>query len=81
MLVFLKNFLAFLAGGVAGVMGVILYAWPLLEAAIKKDVGLGIIIVAPVIFMMYAIVFGTLGGVAGVLVYNGVKLIKRKWYH
>ena len=81
MLVFLKNFLAFLAGGVAGVMGVILYAWPLLEAAIKKDVGLGIIIVAPVILMMYAIVFGALGGVAGVLVYNGVKLIKRKWYH
>lgn len=69
-LVVVKNLLAFLAGALVGGLATLLYARQLLEHAITKDVGLGIIAVAPVVIIIYAVLFGTVGGVMGIIVYN-----------
>ena len=55
----IKNLLAFLAGGILGVLAVLLLAKPLVESAITKDIGLGVIALAPAILVIYAIGFGT----------------------
>jgi len=75
LLIILKNFLGFLAGGLLGVIATLLAAKPLLESVIHKDIGLGIIAVAPVVILIYLIIFGTAGGILGIIVYN---LIRRK---
>lgn len=73
--VILKNILAFIAGGIAGMAITLLFARPLLESAIKKDVGLGIIALAPVVLIIYSIIFGIIGGISGIIVYNLFKKI------
>lgn len=73
-----KNILAFLAGGILGILSALLYAVPLLEHAVKKDVGLGVIVVAPVLIVFYGILFGTAGGILAIILYNLIKYIKRK---
>ena len=70
----IKNLLAFLAGGILGVLAVLLLAKPLVESAITKDIGLGVIALAPAILVIYAIGFGTAGGVLGVVGYNVFRL-------
>ena len=66
----LKNLLAFIAGAVVGVLGVLVFARQLLEHAITKDVGLGIIAVAPAVLIIYATLFGAAGGLLGIIAYN-----------
>jgi hypothetical protein len=75
LLTILKNFLAFVAGGLLGATVTLLSAKQLLESTIHNDIGLGIIAVAPVVILIYLIIFGTAGGILGIIVYN---LIRRK---
>lgn len=72
----IKNLLAFLAGGVLGALAIFIFAEPILKFAIKKDVGLGIIAVAPAVLIIYAIVFTVTGGVICIIVYNVLKLLR-----
>lgn len=73
-----KNFFAFLIGGVSGAAAALLLIEPLLKYSIKKDVGLGIIAVAPFLIIFYLILFGVAGGALGIIVYNLIKFFKRK---
>jgi hypothetical protein len=56
----------------------LLCAKPLLELAIKKDIGLGIIAIAPVLILIYSIIFGIIGGFIAITIYNLAKFINRK---
>ncbi|MBI5045858.1 MAG: hypothetical protein HZC14_02575 [Candidatus Niyogibacteria bacterium] len=76
--VLFKNLLAFVAGGVLGLFAVALFAKPLLERVATKDVGLGIIALAPAILIIYAVIFASIGGIITVVIYNLIKFIKRK---
>jgi RimJ/RimL family protein N-acetyltransferase len=71
----LKNLAAFLGGGVLGILLLVIFIKPILELTIRKDVGLGIIAVAPAIILIYGILFAIGGGVLGIIVYNFVKFI------
>lgn len=73
----LKNILAFIVGGVLGIAATLLFAKQLLESAINKDVGLGVIALAPVLLIIYAVIFGAIGGIIGIVVYN-LKFLKHK---
>lgn len=74
----LKNFLVFISGGVLGAAVCLLFLRPLLQAGIKKDVGLGIIAVAPVITIFYLLLFFAGGGIAGILFYNVYRIFYKK---
>lgn len=78
MSVLLKNFLAFLTGGLLGIAATLLCIEPLLKATIKQDVGLGIIAVAPTFIVIYAVIFGIIGGITAVIIYNLINFIRRK---
>lgn len=73
-----KNILAFAVGGILGIATTLLFAKQLLESAINKDVGLGIIALAPVLLIIYAIIFGAIGGIIGIIIYNLNKFFKRR---
>ncbi len=73
-----KNLFAFIGGGIAGLLATLIFAEPILKFAIKKDVGLGIIAVAPAVLVIYAIVLAVVGGVLGIIVYNVVRWLRRK---
>lgn len=75
----LKNFLIFLTGGVLGLLSVLIFAEPLLEHSIKKDVGFGVIAVAPLLLVLYGILFWLGGGILAVAVYHLIRsFAKRK---
>jgi len=80
-LTILKNIGAFLIGGVLGILSLIIFISPILEWTIKKDIGLGIIAVAPAIILIYVIIFGIGGGILGVGIYNFAKLIFKLKHH
>ncbi len=73
-----RNIMAFLAGGLLGIFTVVVFAEPLLKYAINKDVGLGIIALAPIIIIMYSLIFGTIGGILGIIIYNLFRTHKQK---
>ena len=73
-----KNLLAFLAGSVLGVLTVIIFAEPLIARAINKDIGLGIIAVAPILLAFHFIIFGTIGGIIAVILYNVARFTIRR---
>ena len=73
-----KNLLAFLAGGILSVLTTLLFAKPILEFAVKKDVGLSIVALAPVLILIYSILFGIVGGLLGIVIYNLIKFFKRR---
>ncbi|MEK7647261.1 MAG: hypothetical protein AAB378_02710 [Patescibacteria group bacterium] len=74
----LKNILAFAVGGILGLFTVVLFAKPLLEHIATKDVGLGIIALAPVVLLISAFIFAAIGGITAVIAYNVIKFIKYK---
>ncbi len=74
----IKNLSAFLAGSFLGILTMMLFARSLLERTITKDIGLGIIAIAPVLLLFYSIAFGVIGGVIAIIVYNLARFIKRK---
>jgi hypothetical protein len=44
---------------------------------VDKDIGLGVITVAPIIILIYLIMFGALEGVLAIILYNINKFLKR----
>ncbi|MFC1732901.1 hypothetical protein ACFL6I_21585 [candidate division KSB1 bacterium] len=74
----LRNLLAFIVGALIGGVTTLLFARKLLESLSEKDIGLGVIAVAPIMILMYLIMFGTLGGVLAVIIYNIRRYIKKK---
>ena len=76
--IFIKNILSFLIGGSLGILFTIIFAEPFLKFAINKDVGLGIIALAPVVLLFYLLFFTVLGGILGVFAYNIIKNFKQK---
>jgi len=67
-----------LAGAILGVLVVIIFTEPLLRHSITKDVGLGVIALAPAIIIIYLILFGLIGGILGVIIYNLIKTYKQR---
>lgn len=74
----LKNILVFLVCGVLGAISTLFFAKPLLENLVKKDVGLGIIVLGPVLIIIYSIIFGLGSGITGIIIYNVIKFFRRK---
>jgi hypothetical protein len=75
--VVLKNLLAFFTGGVLSALATLLFAKPILEFAIKKDVGLSIVAIAPILILIYSVIFGIVGGLLGVIIYNLIKFSQK----
>lgn len=73
-----KNLLVFIGGAFLGLVTTLLFAKQLLQSLADKDIGLAVIAVAPIVLMMYAIMFGVAGGTLAVIIYNVRKFIKRK---
>ena len=71
-----KNLLAFIVGVVFSVAMTLLFAKQLLEPIFEKDIGLGIIAVAPIMLFIYLIMFGIAGGTFAVIIYNVIRFIK-----
>ncbi|MFH1193551.1 MAG: hypothetical protein V1661_00990 [bacterium] len=72
--IILKNFLVFAGGGVFGaVLSIVLMKY-LLAISITKDVGLGIIALAPVMIIFWAFIFGIGGGLMAIIIYNVIKI-------
>lgn len=74
----LKNILAFLAGAILGVLIELFFIKFILVSTLTKDVGLGVIALSPVVIIIYSILFGGLGGILGIIVYNLIRYFKRK---
>jgi hypothetical protein len=74
----LKNFLMLVCGAVLGVLLFLICLEPVLYWAMPKNAGLAVIALAPVIIIIYSILFAAGGGVLGLIVYNVILLLK-KW--
>ncbi len=74
-----KNVFVFLVGAVIGLIIDIAFVFPsaIEKVAIEKDVGLGIIALAPVFFIIYGIISVVIGGFLAILIYNIIKRKKR----
>jgi len=77
MRILLKNLLVFIAGVILSLFATILFAETLLRHTINEDVGLGIVALAPMLIIFYLILFGILGGIIAVAIYNIVKILKK----
>ncbi|MBI5742398.1 MAG: hypothetical protein HZA25_00985 [Candidatus Niyogibacteria bacterium] len=73
----LKNLLVFLIGDAIGMLATIVFAEPLLNSVLTKNMGLGVIVLAPFFLIFYSIIFGGLSGVIAVAIYNAVKIFKK----
>lgn len=74
----LKNLLVLICGAVLGMLLLFICLEPVLYLAMPKNAGLAVIALAPVIIIIYSILFAVGGGVLGLIVYNLILLIK-KW--
>lgn len=77
-LALIKNILAFLMGALFAISIIILFAEPILKHSINKNVGLGIIALAPAVIIIYSVFFGTGGGILGIVIYNLIRIKKKK---
>ncbi len=74
-----KNVLTFLVGAIIGLIVNITLVFPsaIQKIASEKDVGLGIIALAPVLFIIYGIISIVIGGFLAIVIYNIIKRKKR----
>lgn len=74
-----KNALTFLVGAVIGLIINITVIFPsaIQKVASEKDVGLGIIALAPVLFIIYGIISIVIGGFLAIVIYNIIKRGKK----
>ncbi len=70
--------MSFITGGAFGIFLTVIFAEPLLRFAIKRDIGLATVALAPIVIILYALIFGTIGGILGIIIYNIVKHYRRK---
>ncbi len=75
-----KNAISFLAGAVIGLIVNITLVFPsaIQKVASEKDVGLGIIALAPVLFIIYGIISIVIGGFLAIVIYNIVRRLLRR---
>ncbi len=76
-IIILKNFLSLVCGAVLGVLLLFICLEPVLYLAMPKDAGLAVIALAPVIIIIYSILFAVGGGILGLIVYNSILLLRR----
>lgn len=74
----IKNLAVFLIGAALGVLATFMYAEPLLKSAIPKDVGLGVIALAPLLILFYAMFFGAIGGTIAIVLYYAIKIVRSR---
>ena len=73
-----KNLLAFLVGSTLGMLATIVFAEPLLKSILTKDMGLGVIVLAPFFLIFYSIIFGGLSGIVAIIIYNTIKFFRSR---
>ncbi len=73
-----KNLIALFLGAVTGEILFIIYFLSIMVNKIAEKAGLGIIALAPIMFIIYSIVSIIIGGVLGVIIYNIYKNGKKK---
>lgn len=77
-LVILKNFSVFLFGAITGEIIFIIYFLSITVNNIAEKAGLGIIALAPVVFIIYSLFSIIIGGILGIVIFNVYKHGKRK---
>lgn len=77
-LALIKNVLAFFMGAALTILIIIIFAEPILKHSINKDVGSGVIVLAPAILIIYSVFWGIGGGILGIAIYNLIRIIKNK---
>ena len=73
-----KNFIVFVIGGLLGIIITIIFIKPLLSSTIKTDVGVSIIALIPTLITIYSIIFGFAGGILAIIIYNLIKIFRKK---
>ena len=73
----LKNIGVFLFGGIIGIIFSLVLMKGLLVISISKDVGLGIIALAPIFMIFWIIALGFFGGVMAIIIYQLIRFLKK----
>ncbi len=73
-----KNLISFFLGALIGEILFIIYFLSIMVNKIAEKAGLGIIALAPIIFIIYSIFSIIIGGVLGIIIYNIYKNGKKK---
>ena len=76
-LIILKNIASFLLGLIAGELILIVFFLRLILEKVAEKAGLGIIALAPILLIFYGFLFGLIGGILGIVIYNIYKKLKK----
>ena len=77
-LIILKNIASFLFGAIAGELVLLVFFLRLILEKVAEKAGLGIIALAPILLIFYGFLFGLIGGILGIIVYNVYKKLRKK---
>ena len=77
-LIILKNIASFLFGAIAGELVLLVFFLRLILEKVAEKAGLGIIALAPILLIFYGFLFGLIGGILGIIVYNVYKKFRKK---
>jgi len=72
-----KNFLAFIVGGILGILGTLIIVPIVLQRSLEGK-SIGAIALIPVFFIIYGIFGIIIGGVLGIIVYNLIKYFRNR---
>ncbi len=72
-----KNFVSFLFGTIVGELILIVFFLKIILEKVAEKAGLGIIALAPILLIFYSFLFGFVGGILGIIIYNIYKKLKR----
>jgi len=72
-----KNFLAFVLGGLVGIILSIIYTIKLWVPSHAPSVGLGIIALLPAMLILFGILGLVIGGFCGIIIYQVIKRVRR----
>ena len=76
-LIILKNIASFLLGLIAGELILIVFFLRLILEKVAEKAGLGIIALAPILLIFYGFLFGLIGVILGIVIYNIYKKLKK----
>jgi len=76
-LIILKNIASFLFGAIAGELVLLVFFLRLILEKVAEKAGLGIIALAPILLIFYGFLFGLIGGILGIIVYNVYKKLRK----
>ena len=72
-----KNFIAFLFGAIFWELILIVFFLRLILEKVAEKAGLGIIALAPILLIFYGFLFGLIGGILGIVIYNIYKKLRK----